>query len=245
VGHRHKARRGLLVRMKAGAIASVASLAEAYLDAVSQGEGIAAAERYFHPDIVCIVNGPPVPVDGLALPSLSSELHSGLPWLGIYRGLDEVRAFLTHMHANLDVTGFGPREIVGDDERPVVFGWFGLRSRPDGREVQSAFSVLLEQRDRKIGRYQFLETPSTWRWPSGAVDRRRSKQTARQRPVRRPPRSAVPRRIQPARILPVPRHVDGPSRNITRRHRVLALRARRIAARLPGSPVESCFCRRR
>jgi ketosteroid isomerase-like protein len=136
---------------------SVATLAEAYLDAVARGEGIAAAERYFHPDIVYIVNGPPAPVDGLTLPSLSSELHSGLPWLGMYRGLDELRAFLTHMHANLDVTGFGPRELVGDEERAAVFGWFGLRSRPGGREVRSAFSVLVEQRDGKIGRYQFLE----------------------------------------------------------------------------------------
>jgi ketosteroid isomerase-like protein len=124
---------------------------------VSRGEGVAAAERYFHPDIVYIVNGPLTAVDALALPSLSTELHSGLPWLGTYRGLDQVRAFLTHMHANLDVTEFGPREIVGDDERAAVFGWFGLRSRPAGREVRSAFSVLLEQRDGKIARYQFLE----------------------------------------------------------------------------------------
>ena len=71
---------------------------------------------------------------------------------------DEVRAFLIHMHANLDVTGFGPREIVGDDERAAMFGWFGLRPRPERREIRSAFSVLLEQRDRKIGRYQFLES---------------------------------------------------------------------------------------
>jgi ketosteroid isomerase-like protein len=145
------------VVVNTGATASVASLAEAYLDAVSRGEGIAAAERYFHPDIVYIVNGPPAPVEGLALPSLSSELHSGLPWLGMYRGLGEVRAFLTHMHANLDVTGFGPREIVGDDERAAVFGWFGVRSRHTGRERRIAFSVLLEARDGKIGRYQFLE----------------------------------------------------------------------------------------
>jgi ketosteroid isomerase-like protein len=144
------------VNPRAAAV-SVASLAEAYLDAVSRGEGIAAAERYFHPDVVYIVNGPTVPVGGLALPLLSSELRFSLPWLGTYRGLDEVRAFLTHMHANLDVTGFGPWEIVGDDERAAVFGWFGLRSRPDGREVASAFSVLLQMRDGKIGRYQFLE----------------------------------------------------------------------------------------
>lgn len=143
--------------VNSGAIASVAALAEAYLEAVGRGEGIAAAERYFHPDVVYVVNGPPAPVDGLALPSLSSELHSGLPWLGTYHGLDEVRGFLDHMHVNLEVTGFGPREIVGDDQRAAVFGSFGLRSRPDGRDVRSAFSVLLEQHDGKIGRYQFLE----------------------------------------------------------------------------------------
>jgi ketosteroid isomerase-like protein len=139
------------------AASSVASLAQAYLDAVRRGGGVAAAERYFHPEVVYIVNGPPTPVDRLGPPPLSRELHSGLPWLGKYRGLDEVRAFLDHMHTNLDVTGFGPLEIVGDDERAAVFGWFGLRSRPAGREVRSAFSVLLEQRDGKIARYQFLE----------------------------------------------------------------------------------------
>ncbi|HYX77671.1 MAG TPA: hypothetical protein VE757_10885, partial [Gaiellaceae bacterium] len=42
-------------------------------------------------------------------------------------------------------------------QRAAVFGWFGLRTRPAGREVRSAFSVLLEQRDGKIARYQFLE----------------------------------------------------------------------------------------
>ena len=61
------------------------------------------------------------------------------------------------MHSNLDVTGFGPRAIVGDDQRAAVFGWFSLRSRPAGREVRSAFSVLLEQLDGKIARYRFLE----------------------------------------------------------------------------------------
>lgn len=89
--------------------------------------------------------------------ALSGELRSGLPWLGMYRGLHEVRAFLTHMHANLDVIGFGSRELVGDDQRAAIFGWFGLRSRPEGREIRSAYSVLLEQREGKISRYQFLE----------------------------------------------------------------------------------------
>jgi ketosteroid isomerase-like protein len=136
---------------------SVAALAGEYLDAVTRGEGATAAERYFQPEIVYIVNGPPSPAETLDLPALSSELHSALPWLGIYRGLDEVRGFLSHMHSNLDVTGFGPREIVGDDQRAAVFGWFGLRPRPAGQEVRIAFSVLVEERDGKIAHYQFLE----------------------------------------------------------------------------------------
>jgi ketosteroid isomerase-like protein len=137
--------------------ASVAELAGEYLEAVARGEGAAAAERYFHPEITYIVNGPPSPAEAVDLPALSSELHSALPWLGMYRGLDEVRAFLAHMHSNLDVTGVGPREIVGDDQRAAVFGWFGLRSRTADREVRIAFSVLVEGRDGKITRYQFLE----------------------------------------------------------------------------------------
>jgi ketosteroid isomerase-like protein len=143
--------------VNAEAGSSVAALAGEYLDAVTRGEGAAAAERYFHSEIVYIVNGPPPRAEAVGLPALSSELHSTLPWLGIYRGLDEVRAFLAHMHSNLDVTGFGPREIVGDEQRAAVFGSFGLRSRPAGREARIAFSVLVEGRDGKIARYQFLE----------------------------------------------------------------------------------------
>jgi ketosteroid isomerase-like protein len=143
--------------MNTGAGSSVAALAGEYLDAVTRGEGAAAAERYFHPDIIYIVNGPPSTGKAIDPPALSSELRSTLPWLGMYRGLDEVRAFLTHMHSNLDVTGFGPREIVADDQRAAVFGWFALRSRPAGREARIAFSVLVEARDGKIARYQFLE----------------------------------------------------------------------------------------
>jgi SnoaL-like protein len=122
---------------------SVAAPAEEYLDAVSRGKGAAAADRYFHPEIVYIVNGPATRRSGVGLPAVSSELHSALPWLGIYRGLDEVRAFLADMHANLDVMRFGPREIVGDHERAAVFGWFGLRSRAADREVRIAYSLLV------------------------------------------------------------------------------------------------------
>jgi len=125
---------------------SVAALAEKYLDAVSRGDGVAAAERYFHPEILYVVNG-----------GSSDELRSALSWLGRYRGLDEVRGFLAHMHANLDVTEFGPREVVADGERAAVFGWFGLRSRQTGRDARIAYSLLVQSVDGKIGRYQFLE----------------------------------------------------------------------------------------
>ena len=75
----------------------------------------------------------------------------------MYRGLDEVREFLTHMHSNLDVTGSAhERSSATTSGRRCSDG---LASDPGraGREVRSAFSVLLEQRDGKIGRYQFLE----------------------------------------------------------------------------------------
>jgi ketosteroid isomerase-like protein len=143
--------------VKPGAGSSIARIAGEYLDAVTRGEGVAAAERYFHPDVVYIVNGPPASAGAVELPALSGELRSALPWLGIYRGLDEVRAFLTHMHANLDVSALGPREIIGDERRAAVFGWFGLRSRLTGREARIAFSVLVEGQRGKIARYQFLE----------------------------------------------------------------------------------------
>ena len=139
------------------AVPHAAGLAAMYLDAVSRGEGAEAARHYFHRDIRYIVNGPPRSSEAVALPAISDGLHTGLPWLGMYEGLDAVLTFIEHMHSNLDVTGFGPRTIVGDDWRAAVFGWFGLRPKPVGDEVRIAYSVLVETRDEKIIRYQFLE----------------------------------------------------------------------------------------
>jgi hypothetical protein len=53
--------------VKTEASSSVPALAGEYLDAVTRGESAAAAERYFHPDIVYIVNGPPSPAEAVDL----------------------------------------------------------------------------------------------------------------------------------------------------------------------------------
>jgi ketosteroid isomerase-like protein len=143
------------VGVTAGSASSVASLAQAYLDAVSRGEGLAAAERFFHPDIVYIVNGPPTPIDGLRLPSLSSELQSGLPARCVSRARRGPRVSVSHARE--------PRRDrvrpAGDRRRrPAGGGVRMVRPQiPTGREVRSAFSLLLEQRDGNIARYQFLE----------------------------------------------------------------------------------------
>jgi hypothetical protein len=146
----------------------VAALAEKYFDAVSRGDGVGAAERYFHPEILYVVNG-----------GSSGELRSALPWLGRYRGLDEVRGFLTHMHANLEVTGFGPREVVADGERAAVFGWFGLRSRQTGEMRGSPTRFSSKASTERSAATSSSKTPSTSRLRSARPARGRCEGTAR------------------------------------------------------------------
>jgi ketosteroid isomerase-like protein len=115
-----------------------------------------AVERYFHPDIEYLVNGTPVVANG-ALPPLSTACHAALPGLGLYRGRTAVEGFLEHMHRNLGVVAFGPREVIAEGEKTAAFGWFRLRASATGRTADIAYSILVELRDRRIIRYHFLE----------------------------------------------------------------------------------------
>jgi hypothetical protein len=40
------------------------------------------------------------------------------------RGREAVKKFLAHMHRNLEVTAFGPREEISEGNKAAAFGWF-------------------------------------------------------------------------------------------------------------------------
>jgi hypothetical protein len=86
---------------------SNSQLIAAYLDAVIRKDP-SAVDRYFDPEVEYMVNGTPWSDPAGALPPISSECHAALPWLGLYRGRQALKQFLTHMHRNLEVTAFGP-----------------------------------------------------------------------------------------------------------------------------------------
>jgi hypothetical protein len=69
------------------------------------------------------------------LPPISSDCHSALPWLGLHRGREAVKEFLAHMHRNLEVTAFGPRELISEGNKAAAFGWFRLHALSTGRTV--------------------------------------------------------------------------------------------------------------
>ena len=135
---------------------SNSELIAAYLDAVMHKDA-SVIERFFDPDVEYMVNGTPVSDPTGSLPPISADCHAALPWLGLYRGSKSVRDFLDHMHRNLEVTAYGPREVISEGDRAAAFGWFRLRALSTGRTADISYSILFELRNGLIVRYHFLE----------------------------------------------------------------------------------------
>jgi ketosteroid isomerase-like protein len=132
-----------------------AEVVASYLDAVLHRDA-SAIDRFFHPEVEYIVNGAR-DADG-RLPPISRELGEALPWLGLHRGLSEVHAFFDCMHRNLDVTAYGPREVISEGARAAAFGWFRLHARPTGRIIAIPYSIFFELKNGLIIKYHFLES---------------------------------------------------------------------------------------
>src|SRR5579864_2372211 len=131
-------------------------LIAAYLDAVMHKDA-SVVERFFAPDVEYMVNGTPAPDPAGVLPPISAECHAALPWLGVHRGQEAVKEFLAHMHRNLEVTAFGPREVISEGNKAAAFGWFRLRALSSGRTMDISYSILFELRAGLIVRYHFIE----------------------------------------------------------------------------------------
>jgi ketosteroid isomerase-like protein len=135
---------------------SSATIIAAYLDAVIRKDA-SAIDRYFDPDVEYMVNGSPSGDKTGALPPISVACHSALPWLGLYRGREALKGFLAHMHRNLEVTAFGPREVISEGNKAAAFGWFRLHALSTGRTIDISYSILFELRAGLIVRYHFVE----------------------------------------------------------------------------------------
>ena len=135
---------------------STSAIIAAYLDAVIRKDS-SAVDRYFDPHIEYMVNGTPVPDPTGTLPPISEDCHAALPWLGLYHGRDALKDFLAHMHRNLEITAFGPREVISEGNRAAAFGWFRLHALSTGRSVDIAYAIQFELRDGRIVKYHFIE----------------------------------------------------------------------------------------
>ncbi len=131
-------------------------LIAAYLDAVMRKDA-SVIERFFAPDVEYMVNGSQIPDEAGVLPPISAACHAALPWLGIHRGRDGVKSFLEHLHRNLEVTAYGPREVISEGSKAAAFGWFRLHALSTGRTVDISYSIRFELRDGLIVKYHFLE----------------------------------------------------------------------------------------
>ena len=114
----------------------------AYLDAVMRKDA-SVVDRFFAPEVEYMVNGTPVPDRSGVLPPISADCHAALPWLGLHRGRGAVKEFLAHMHRNLEVLAFGPREVISEGNKGAAFGWFRLHALSTGRTVDISYSIRL------------------------------------------------------------------------------------------------------
>jgi ketosteroid isomerase-like protein len=135
---------------------SSAQLIAAFLDAVIRKDA-SVVDKFFSVDVEYMVNGTPEPDPTGVLPPISADCATALPWLGLHRGRESVKKFLSHMHRNLEVTAFGPREVLSEGNKAAAFGWFRLHALPTGRTVDIAYSIRIELRDGLITKYHFLE----------------------------------------------------------------------------------------
>ncbi len=135
---------------------SNSELIAAYLDAVIRKDA-SAVDRYFDPNVEYMVNGTPERDAAEVLPPISADCHAALPWLGLYYGREALKDFLAHMHRNLEVTAFGPREVISQGNKAAAFGWFRLNSLSTGRTADISYSIFFELRDGLIVKYHFLE----------------------------------------------------------------------------------------
>jgi ketosteroid isomerase-like protein len=138
------------------AVQSNAEIVADYLDCVLRKDPT-AVDRFFHPDIEYVVNGSRLLDRDPAIPSISAECITALPWLGHYRGKDALKTFLEHMHKNLEVTAFGKRRVISQGNQTTVFGWFRLRSLSTGRSADIAYAIYVQMRDGLIVKYHFIE----------------------------------------------------------------------------------------
>lgn len=61
------------------------------------------------------------------------------------------------MHRNLEVTAFGPREVISEGNKAAVFGWFRLHALSTSRTADISYSSRFELRNGLIVKYHFLE----------------------------------------------------------------------------------------
>jgi len=128
----------------------------AYLDAVIRKDA-SVVDSFFAPDVEYMVNGTTSPDPDGILPPISVDCRDALSWFGVHRGREAVKAFLAHMHRNLEVTAFGPREVISEGNKAAAFGWFRLHALSTGRTVDISYSIRFEVQDGLIVKYHFLE----------------------------------------------------------------------------------------
>ncbi len=111
-----------------------------------------AVENFFTDDVVYTVVGDPK-----GDPPLDPETKAAIPWIGRYRGPKGAREFIAHLLRNIEVVGFGPQEVIANNDRVAVFGTFSYRAVSTGKRFDSEYAIRIHLRDGRISQYSFYE----------------------------------------------------------------------------------------
>lgn len=80
-----------------------------------------------------------------------------LPWIGRRIGLSAAADFIRGTRTLTQLQRFEVQGILADETRAVVFGEFISRVTATGRDIESAFALILSIGGGRITRFQMLE----------------------------------------------------------------------------------------
>ena len=77
-----------------------------------------------------------------------------LPWSGVHRGREGIRAYYDALDANLEVTGYECEQVVAQGEWVVMLGTIRVRNKANGTEHGFAKADAFRLRDGRIAEFR-------------------------------------------------------------------------------------------
>lgn len=103
-------------------------------------------DEFFDPDVEYVVIHPE-----------KNETNRAVPWMGVYKGLDQAKRFIQRLLNNIQVTGIHTDDVIAQGNRVAVFGRFYYTAQSTQKDFFSYFAIRIEVENDKIVKYHFYE----------------------------------------------------------------------------------------